>query len=238
MTIVYIPVKQLTLGLGLVQSKRETCARLASLKNSILKDGLLNPLIVVKRRNKYFILDGKKRFQSIKALLKSKTHSRALKHIPCILEQDTLKAAEAKRPVLMSDPELAHAIITEAKRGTSHPYISQRFDCDISVVEDAVSLTKLHLNVLQCFNNQTISLEQAAAFASIPNPTAQWDLLLQLGPFVSDEKIIEAIKTGQTVIDLPDDNTLILPSRKKAEDVKFDKAPLQSPKVFTQRLAA
>jgi len=81
----------------------------------------------------------------------------------------------------MSEPELAHVISNDLRRGVSKPYIAERFDCALSTITDVETLANLHDKVMKCFNDCSITLNQAAAFATIPNKKAQWDLLLQLG---------------------------------------------------------
>jgi len=235
-----ILVNRLILDTGVLRLSSQNKTSIALIKNSIERDGLLNPLVVAKRRNKYVIIDGKKRFIAIRALIKSGVCSRMLSKIPCVLhEEGSLEFQKPSKPTLMTDPELAHAIISQINSGTSIAYIAQRYDCDESVVEDVVSLQKLHLKVLQCFNNHTVSLEQAAALATIPNPEAQWKLLLQLGPFATDENIINAIKAGETVITLPDENILVIPSRDVVmPSQKFDNVFNQDAQDFRLPLVA
>lgn len=83
----------------------------------------------------------------------------------------------------------------------------------MSVIEDCLSLRNLHPEVLLHFNKGAVSLEQAAALATIGNMTAQLNLLHQLGPFVSNIEIIAAIKSGATVVELDEGNIIFLPSR-------------------------
>jgi len=237
MTTILVPIKQLSVGISLIYPK-QVIAKVVSIKNSIAQDGLLNPLVVSKRRGKYIILDGKKRLQAIRRLIKERGQKGYSTKIPCILQEDLPSSPQLNRPALLSDTELAHAITTQINLGVSYPYIAQRFDCDITLVKDVATLGSLHKKVLQCFNNRTLSLAQVVALATIPNPTAQWDLLLKLGPFVSNQKIINAIKEGETVISLSDDNIIIIPSRKKLNIKHFDKVVKEPLPVITQRLAA
>ena len=56
-------------------------------------------------------------------------------------------------------------------------------------------------------------MEQARAFATLPNMDAQDNLLIALGPFANAPDILTAIRQGETVLDIGDDNVLILPSK-------------------------
>lgn len=196
------------------------------LAKSIKKDGLLNPLVVTQQGNKFIVIDGKKRLAVMQQMAKARHLGKAIAKVPCIVQGGmALRPIESRRPLLMSGPELAHEIIISVKTATSHVSIAQRFECDITVVEDCLSLPNLHPEILLHFNNKAISLEQAAAFATIENMTAQLDLLHQLGPFVSNDDIIAAIRGGATVVELSEDNIIFLPSRRR--QVSDDRAAEQ-----------
>lgn len=215
-----IPIKLILDGDDVVSfmSKGKRRASEIWLSKSIIKDGLLNPLVVRQHGDKFIVVDGKKRLAIIRRLTKLKRLSKAIAKVPCIVQDVvSLQPVERRRPLLLSGPELAHKIILEAQNSTSHASIAQRFECDLSVVEDCVSLPALHPEMLQHFNNRAISLEQAAAFATIENKKAQLDLLHQLGPFLSNTEIIAAIREGATVVELSDDNIIFLPSRRRVE---------------------
>jgi len=231
-----IPVKLLVDGDDVVsfksKGKRKSCD--IWLSKSIIKDGLLNPLVVRQHGSKFIVIDGKKRLAIIRRLTKLKRLSKAIAKVPCIVQNVmSLKPIECRRPLLLSGPELAHKIILEAQNATSHVSIAQRFECELTVVEDCLSLTGLHPEMLSHFNNNAISLEQAAAFATIENKKAQLDLLHQLGPFVSNADIISAIREGATVVELSEDNIIFLPSRRRLTPVDQQEFEFDKCKTFT-----
>ena len=215
MTAKLIPLKALTTGSKTLSVFTKAKPKnLSYLRQSIEKDGLLYPLVVIKEGAKYLVIDGKKRLNVIRKLAKSKLYSRSTAKVPCLVQDaNNIAPVVSRRPTLLSGPELAHEIIIAAQSRVSYASIAQRFECDFSVVEDCVSLTKLHPELLMHFNNKVISLEQAAALATIENMEAQLNLLHQLGPFVSNTQIIEAIRTGATVLEISEDNIIVLPSR-------------------------
>jgi len=213
-----IPIKLLLDGGDVVSfmSKAQRKAGDVWLTNSIIKDGLLNPLVVRQHGDKFIVVDGKKRLAILRRLTKLKRLSKAIAKVPCIVQDVvSLSPVGRRRPLLLTGPELAHKILFDAQNATSHVSIAQRYECDLSVVEDCLSLLGLHPEILKHFNNRAISLEQAAAFATIENKKAQLDLLHQLGPFVSNADIISAIRQGATVVELSDDNIIFLPSRRR-----------------------
>lgn len=241
MSVMLVPLKSI---IGEMKSTSLTSkkARFTTLRNSILRDGVLNPLIVIKYKDRFKVIDGKKRLSILRKLAKCQSFTRSLYKIPCVIETTATKLmVDTHKPILMTDPELAHAVHEDLEKGLSYTHIAQRFDCNLSHVEDIKSLETLSPKLVKCFNDKTLSLSQAAAFATIPNHKAQWDLLLQLGPFLSNKDIIKAIKQGETVLELPDDNVLIIPSRTLPRDVKNSARYMSSQKTaeaYTHRLAA
>jgi len=216
MNMKLIPLSLLTDGLETVSfmTSRRSGANSLWLKHSIIKDGLLNPLVVIREGGKFVVLDGKKRLAIIRLIAKSKQLGKRIAKVPCVVQETHgLTPMQSRRPALLTGPELAHQILLSSTHSVSHVSIAQRFECDLNVVEDCLSLRKLHPEILLHFNNRTISLEQAAAFATINNMKAQLDLLHQLGPFVSDKEIIAQIRAGATVLELSEDNIIFLPSR-------------------------
>jgi len=213
MSVLMVELKHLLMNERLTVFPRKPSRSFVAIKQSIERDGLLNPLIVIKQKGSFIVIDGKKRLLAMRELAKSKKFRRALYKVPCIVDCTDEIGSQPERPVLMSGPELAHKIIRSVESGMPRVMVSQRYECSAAVIEDALSLRNLHPEILMCFNNNSLSLEQAAAFATIENLNAQWTLLLQLGPFVSNAEIISAIKSGEAVLDLPCGEVIILPSR-------------------------
>jgi len=229
MTFIYVPLADLVLNSKIKPFAKSPAQNLESLKSSIQEVGLLNPLVVIKHNSKYLVLDGKKRLEAMRQLKKSRHYMRSLQKVPCIMDYPAAKG----RPLLMRAPELASAVITDVKGGQSMAAVAQKYDCKLADICEAMTFKTLHPEVLKYFNNETITWEQAAALATIANPDAQLNLLMQLGPFVSNKEIIAAVRQGQTVINLPDGNILCLPSRKVKMLPLFD-----IPRPTPRRLAA
>ncbi len=185
-----------------------------NIADSISKRSLLNPLTVRVSGSKYEIVDGIKRFKAIKALTRKNSLPRTLHKIPCLVQRDMAGVSNTPaKPLLLSDSQLAADILTEFDNGMSIHALSEAFYCSADTVMKVLSLKTLHRDIFSCFARDLLSLNQAAAFATIPNKAAQWRLLQQLGPFAKSAEIIDAIEKGETVVTLPDGQTLILPSR-------------------------
>lgn len=205
---------------------------------AIATDGLLNPIIVAKTQtgaqttgpDAYRVIDGGKRLCAITLLKRANRLPRSLHLVPC-LEKSSETQPASSRPALKSDQEFVRAICAAYKTGTHKPALMARFDCTAIAVDQALSLNNLHKQIMDYFVSGHLSLEQAAAFATLPNREAQWTLLQDLGPFAHAVDVISAILGGETVLALPNGEHMILPSRTP----RF-KAP--SPRSIIQRFAA
>lgn len=213
MTLIAIPQDALCLktefGFSLSQrnSIEEMCQSIASV-------GLLNPLIVTQDKGRYVIVDGKKRFHAIKKLARRNKLPRTLNKVPCLLTGDApIAGASAEKPMLLSEQDLVHEILCADRKGATYSEITARLDCSDKIITQARSLSRLNPKLMLAFINGTINLAQAAALSTLPNHQAQWDLLVNLGPFVTEPEIIAAIAKGDTVLKLPNGDTMILPSR-------------------------
>jgi len=204
-------------NLFVTQSKKAKITdfdKIAVLYRSVQARGLLNPLMVKETHNGYIIIDGVKRFLALRMLKKKGMLPRTLEKIPCVLSGDDLSTS-ASQPMLISDRHLALNIEEERTTGRTDEQISDRYACSLRVVEQVKSLTVLHPDINAAFRRGDLTLAQASAFTTLPDKPAQWALLLALGPFVCRDRIMAEISKGQTVVDLPDGDTLILPSQSK-----------------------
>lgn len=186
----------------------------------ILRDGLLNPLTVTRKGSKFLVVDGAKRLAALHILSKAGRLPRSLTRVPVSIRTAEPASSSNNRPALLSDVELAKAIMGAVSDGQTQSQICDRFDCSAEIVEYALSLSNLNPQIREYFLSGHLSLEQVAAFATLENPDAQWRLLQELGPFAHAKDVISAILSGQSVIELADGNVMILPSRRDCADVK------------------
>lgn len=216
MSVNTLPLSALSVGSRAprLSSFAKTKADLIRLSQRITHDGLLNPLRVARSGNRYIVLDGKKRLMALKLLAKKNLLPRSLVNVPVIMDEAEL--APLSRPALMSDPALARALTEAHVQGHSPQDIIERFDCRYDTLNMALSLRGLHPQIFEYFESGHLTLEQAAAFATLPNMDAQWRLLQKLGPFSRAQTVIDAILAGQTTIEMPDGDVMIMPSRNPA----------------------
>lgn len=217
MTLLTLPLNGLCIrsNMSFIISEKknidEMCKRITSV-------GLLNPLTVSQEKGRYLIIDGKKRYCAIKKLMRANRLPRSLNKIPCILNDKTpLLTSAPEKPLLLSEQDLAHQILRADARGATYPEICALLDCSETVITRARALKHLHPKLMLAFMNEAINLAQAAAFSTLPNQAAQWALLSKLGPFATEPQIIEAIASGETVLNLPNGEIMILPSRTPLE---------------------
>lgn len=181
---------------------------------SLCSYGLLNPLIVTKQKGRYRVIDGTVRLRAIKKLTQMKKLPRSLNKIPCfVTDNDPVARRFDEKPHLMTEQDLAHNILSLIRDGATPAEINAKLYCSGGVIAQARSLNRLHPKLSQAFGNGTINLAQAAAFSTVPNIDAQWDMLIKLGPFASEPEIIDSIAKGETVLELPNGDVMILPSR-------------------------
>lgn len=200
-----------------------------SLAKQILTDGLLNPILVRRSGRSLVVVDGSKRLAAMQLLKRAGKLPRSLSRVPCIVSDEAIAApvpALPSVPMLKTDAELARAINAALKSGQSRSVIAARFDCAPAVIDYAASLNTLHPQIREYFNSGHIGLDQAAAFAGIENIDAQWRLLQELGPFAHANEVIAAILAGQTVVDMPDGNVMIMPSRRLPSPSKSAPRPM------------
>ena len=219
MTLTTLDINKIVLNAGTLTRIKPT-PLFRELMDSIRRLGLLNPLTVTPKGNKFEIVDGAERFVAIKLLKKLNDLPRTLHKIPCHVQRHMTGAFSAPvKPLMRKDSELAADIIEAKTAGMSVRTICEDFYCKANYVETILSLKNLHPRIKYMFDRNLFTLDQAAAFAKIPNPTAQWRLLEQLGPYAKVDDILAAVDRGDTVVELPSGDTLILPSRATAQHV-------------------
>lgn len=188
---------------------------IVELAKSILKTGLLNPLLICANEVKFDLADGKKRLLALLFLRRSGKLPRSLKNVPCELCEPDVRCSSkrSERPSLLSDVEFFDNVMSRREQGQRIGAICADLFCSTDAITDCIKLENLDDRLMAQFRLGSLSLEQVAAFATVPNPAAQHRLLLELGTFVCHEKILSAIKHGATVLELPGGDAMILPSR-------------------------
>lgn len=191
----------------------ERLKEVAQIQNSITAHGLLNPLIVMPRGGKLVIVDGKKRLAALRRMRFAGELPRSLVNVPYILID---QKAEYERGVmtLLSNRERFEEVVNLRRKGLGLMEIAGELYISKQCVKDLLGVALLSPRLRQAYFGGTISTQQARAFASLPNMDSQDQLLIALGPFADAPEILKAIESGDTVIEMDDDNVIILPSRR------------------------
>lgn len=216
MTVMTLPLSELPRPNAAIMNRSHRHNVLTMAKR-IVRDGLLNPIAIAKSGSGFTVTDGKLRLMALHLLDKTKKLPRSLTRVPVEITQGNL--SDRDHPILLTEAELVRRILTAEQDGQSPLSVAARFDVSIEYLLKTRSLDKLHSQILAYFNDGHLSLDQAAAFATLPNMDAQWRLLQELGPFAHARDVIAAILSGDTVIETADGNVHILPSRKPLRDI-------------------
>lgn len=185
----------------------------AQIQSSILKHGLLNPLIVMQRGRKFVIVDGKKRLAALRRLRFAGELPRSLINVPYILVSQQGNY-NSRAMSLLSNRERFEEVVKLRKKGLGLMEIAAELYISKNCVKDLLRIALLSPRLRQAYFGGTITINQARAFATLPNIDTQEQLLIALGPFANAPEILKAIETGETVINIENDNVIILPSRR------------------------
>ena len=199
---------------------------LENLQASILRFGLLNPIVVAHSApgERFRIIDGRKRVLALKRLAFLGKLPRSLDKVPYMIADAPNECADPFS--LLSNLEQFEQVQLLIEKGLSDASISRVLYAPTEYISDLRCVDQLSDRLRNAFFGGHIDLSQARAFATLPNPESQDTVLLALGPFAKAPAILEAIRAGETVVSLgvEDDDILILPSRMLAETQAEDQA--------------
>jgi ParB-like chromosome segregation protein Spo0J len=193
----------------------ERLKQVIQIQNSIAAHGLLNPLIVMRRGAKLIVVDGKKRLAALRRMRFAGELPRSLVDVPYILVSETEFERPSHIPAmsLLSNQERYTEVVKLRKKGFGLMEIAAKLYISKDCVKDLLRVSLLSPRLKRAFFGGTISTAQARAFATLPNMEAQDQLLIALGPFANVPEILKAIESGETVINMDEENIIILPSR-------------------------
>ena len=182
---------------------------------SILRFGLLAPVVVTRAETgsaEWRVLDGRKRLLAIRLLRFAGELPRSLSTIPFIVAD----VPSDEHPLALLGPIEQFDQVTDLRdRGLSVADIACAIYAPVPYVENVLAVEQLSDRLRNAWFGGAIELDQARAFATLPNAEAQDALLLALGPFAKAPAILAAIAAGDTVVSVGvrEEDTLILPSR-------------------------
>ena len=159
-----------------------------SLEKSIVKFGLLSPIIVRAHKGKLVVVDGRKRLAAIRRLRFAGVLPRSLVNIPYTELQNSL-AAESPTPALMSNRELYRTVTEAFKGGTDIALIAEDLYLSRRCVAQILTLSRLSTRLRALFFEKIINFDQARTYAAQPRHMVQNAVFGALGPFAGADDI-------------------------------------------------
>lgn len=172
-----------------------------ALQDSIIRFGLLSPIVAIDRAGHFIVVDGRKRIAAIRRLAFEGRLPRSLTRIPYLLT-DEMTAAERRVPILVSNRDLFAAVLNQFHVGASVTEMADRFCISHQCVRDILSLSRLDPIVRAAFFRRVINFSQARAYAALPDRRAQVMRLRELGPFAMPKRILEETSPAEVEADL------------------------------------
>jgi len=199
----------------------DALATVKTLEISIFNHGLLNPLIVNVTEGGLVVIEGRKRLMAIRRLKVAGKLPRDLHRIPYV-EIGEHVALSNEPLALLSNRDKFMEVGRLHTQGCSIREIASRLYTPVQTIRELLSVAKLSRKLQTEFLTGHLTLKQARAFATLPNTEAQDALMQVLGPFAQEPEIIRSIYSGETVLNIDNEDVIILPSRKPLEH--YDKA--------------
>ena len=157
---------------------------------SILRFGLLSPIIVSRSEGRLVILDGRKRLAAIRRLDFMGRLPRSLVNIPYI-EVEHAREAISEAPQLMSNRDLFTTVTQMFAKTQNIGQIAAELYLSHKCVKQVLTLTRLSARLRQAFFDRIIDFNRAKAYAALPKHAAQDRIFMALGPFASAKAILE-----------------------------------------------
>lgn len=172
-------------------------ADVKTLEASILRFGLLSPLVAAQQNGRLVIIDGRKRFAALRRLAFEGRLPATLKKIPYILA--SLQSAAESASVLVSSETLYKSVSLRFQEGQDTDMIAKALGISHQCVRDLISLKRVAPAIRKAFYQRQISFEVAKAYAAIPSRARQLILYQRLGQDASAEEILRAPRTEAPV---------------------------------------
>jgi hypothetical protein len=165
---------------------------------SIVKYGLLSPIVVSKANGRLVIIDGRKRLVAIKRLEFTGKLPRSLNKVPYIEVQD-ISATSVQTPALMSNRDLYSTVVDMFRRTQNVDHIASELFLTSKVVREILALARLSPLIRRAFFKKIVDFESAKTYAAFPSHALQNRAFMALGPFANEQDILGVFsKVGTT----------------------------------------
>ena len=165
-----------------------------SVQASILRFGLLSPIIISRSEGRLVVLDGRKRLAAIRRLDFMGRLPRSLVNIPYI-EVEHARETISDAPQLMSNRDLFTTVTQMFKDTQNVGQIAADLYLTRKCVKQVLTLTRLSPRIRRIFFDRTIDFTRAKAYAALPNPDLQERAFIALGPFAKADAILDYVNT-------------------------------------------
>ncbi len=156
---------------------------------SILRFGLLSPIIVSKSEGQLVIIDGRKRLAAIRRLDFMGRLPRSLVNIPYI-EVENARGAISEAPPLMSNRDLYTTVTQMFRKTQDVGKIAADLYLSRKCVKQVLTLVRLSPRIRRAFFDRVIDFNRAKAYAALPQHTHQDRAFMALGPFAKTDAIL------------------------------------------------
>ncbi len=164
-----------------------------AIQNSILRFGLLSPIVVRAHKGRLIVVDGRKRLAAIRRLRFAGQLPRSLVNIPYIELKD-FRAIKTATPALMSNRDLYTTVTHAFWEGNSEAQIADDLYLSRHCVRQILTLSHLSPRLRTLFFERVINFEQARNYAVEPRHVLQNSVFDALGPFAKADDICETLE--------------------------------------------
>lgn len=168
---------------------------------SILRYGLLSPIVVSKANGQLVIVDGRKRLAAIKRLEFMGRLPRSLVNIPYVEVQDLPDTLD-QTPALMSNRDLYVTVVSMFRETQNVAHIASELFLTNKIIRQILTLSRLSPQIRRAFFNRVINFGSARAYAAFPGHALQNRIFMALGPFADEEAILDYRNRPETEIPL------------------------------------
>lgn len=171
----------------------EDLSEIKLISRSIVKFGIICPIVTTRLKDTLIVVDGKKRLKALKRLEFQGKLPEKLKTIPYVSIMEA-KDTSCQTPSILTGAPIYNVVMSLRTRGASIEAIAEHLCLCRHSIADIVVLSRLSEHVRQSYFNHHISFKQACTYAVLPNKTQQMTLMLKLGTLAEPVRILHAIK--------------------------------------------
>lgn len=173
-----------------------------ALQDSIMRYGLLSPIIAMTQADRLIVVDGRKRLAAIKRLQFEGRLPPSLATLPYLLASD-VRTTERRAPLILANAELYAAVAGQFRAGATIDDLTAMFKISHQCVRDSLTLSRLTPRIRAAFFDKLISFPQARAFAAVPDPRDQARLFDALSPLATPNDILASVSSPIAATDVP-----------------------------------